>query len=268
VIPDRRLHYECHVPPTAEPPVIPAGYRIADVDRPLLDSKVTMHPQVLDWMSANFGSADRFLERGIGAVALCGEAVVGWILADSFADGVCDIGGEVEEAHRRKGLAYAATRRCVAQAFDRGARRIGWHCHAINIPSVKTAEKAGFELKRAYTVYPIQFDPEKHEKLAGIVAGEYAEDAADALSRGKYEEADGTLSRLLGFLREPAPDVLHSAARAAAGVGDVDRALARLKQAVAAGWTNANVTQSRSEFAPLHDDPRWAAALEGMESGS
>jgi RimJ/RimL family protein N-acetyltransferase len=268
VIPDRRLHYERVSPPNERKPPLPPGYEIRDLDRDLLESGVTIHPQVSQWMTANFGSPEGFLAHGLGAVALHDGEMIGWFLADSFVDGACDIGGEVEETHRRNGLAHALACRCVDLAFDRGARRVGWHCHAINLPSVRTAEKAGFSLRRAYTVYPIHFDAQKHETLVGVVAGEYLEDADAALTRGEFGTADELLSRMLDFASDPTPDALHSAARAAAGTGDVERAFARLEQAIAAGWTNGEVTRSLPEFAPLSSDPRWTVVCQKAQASS
>jgi len=199
VIPDRRLHYACTTTPGPWRDTVPPGYRIEDVDRALLDSDVEIHSPVSDWLTANFGSAEQFLEHGVGAVAVHEGRTVAWILADSFVGGLCDIGGETEEAHRRNGLAYAATCRTIELAFERGVERIGWHCHAINLPSIRTAEKAGFEFRREYFVYPIYFDPEKHEGLVPVIAGEYREAAEAALTRGDRAEADRLRALLLGF---------------------------------------------------------------------
>lgn len=265
VIPDRRLHYECMTPPTDWRSTVPDGYRITDVDQALLNSDVDVHPQVSQWMKANFGTTEDFLQHGVGAVALHEDKIVGWILADSFVDGLSDIGGEIEEAHRRKGLATAATCRTLELAFDRGAERVGWHCHAINIPSVKTAEAAGFEFKYAYTVYPIQFDAEKHEKLVSIVVAEYVEAGNAAIASGEYAEADEAFAKMLRLTPEAAPDVFHSAARAAAGAGEANRAFEFLSKAVESGWSDAMQTITQPEFVSLHLDPRWTRILDALE---
>jgi RimJ/RimL family protein N-acetyltransferase len=266
VIPDRRLHYECMTRPGDWRSTVPDGYRIADVDQALLDSDVDMHPRVSEWMTANFRSTEGFLEHGVGAVAVHEDTIVGWILADSFVDGLSDIGGEIEEAHRRRGLATAATRRTLELALDRGAERIGWHCHAINVPSVKTAEAAGFELKYTYTVYPIHFDPEKHEKLVGIIVGEYVEAGNAAIASGDYPKADESFAMALRLTTDAVPDVLHSAARAAAGAGEADRAFELLFEAVESGWCDAMQTVKQPEFESLRGDDRWPTLIERLES--
>ena len=266
VIPDRRLHYECTTQPADWRGAVPDGYRIVDVDRALFDSEVDMHTQIEQWMTANFGSSEAFLEHGFGAVAVHEGAIVGWILADSFVDGLSDIGGEIEEAHRRKGLFFCATCRAIELAFDRGAERIGWHCHAINVPSVKTAEAAGFAFKYEYTVYPIHFDPEKHEKLVGIVVEEYVEAGNAAIASCDYPKANASFAMALRLTTDAASDVFHSAACAAAGAGEADRAFELLLEAMKAGWSDATHAMSRPEFESLRGDARWPALLERLES--
>jgi RimJ/RimL family protein N-acetyltransferase len=248
VIPDRRMYFEYSSRTRARRRAVPAGYSIMDVDRALLESNVEMHPMVTRWLTANFGSADGFLEHGVGAVAVHAGKVVGWILADSLVGDLCDIGGEVQEEHRRKGLAHAATRRTVELALDRGARRIGWHCHAINIPSVKTAKAAGFTLVHEDKVYPIHFDTEKHEGLVEIVAGEYAEAGKAAMASGDYASADALYIVALRLTQTPSADVLHAAAGAAARRGESSRAFELLAKAVEA----RRPTMSPEDSRPLH----------------
>ena len=264
VIPDRRLHYECSEPPTAPPTGVPESYAIVPVDQAFLDSDTPVREEITKWMSANFGSREGFLEHGLGSVALHENRIVAWSLADSLVNGLCDIGIETDEEHRRRGLGAAVTRRTIDLAFERGATRVGWHCHAINVPSRRTAERAGFEFRYEYSVYPVQFDPEKHVQLVPIIAGELVEAGNAALERGEASEADRLFGLLLGFATDLEADVLHSAARAAAGSGAVDRAYELLDAAVDRGWRSATHTEGRTEFESLREDPRWETLLERM----
>ena len=266
VVPDERLHYEARsLPATSWRDRIPEDFDIVDVDRALLDSGIEVHPTVSEWFTNNFGSPEGFLEHGVGAVAVLQGKVVGWILADSFVGGLSDIGGEVVEEHRRKGLAFAATCRTVELALDKGAERVGWHCHAINLPSIKTAEAAGFEFKHSYTIYPVQFDPEKHGKLVDIIVDEYVERGNAAIAAAEYAKADESFTLALRLRPEASADVFHSAARAAAGNNQVDQAFERLARAIEAGWSAHKETQTRTEFIALHQDSRWANLLKRME---
>ena len=171
-IPDRRLYYACTQTPKSWRGDVAAGYIIRPVDQELLDSDIEMPEKMTQWFDHNFGSHQAFLERGFGAVAMHSERIVGWCLADSIAASQSDIGPEVDEAHRQKGLAYGMTCLTLEQGFARGLERIGWHCHVINIQSVKTAEKAGFKFQYEYPAYAVHFDVEKHTELAQMIGDE------------------------------------------------------------------------------------------------
>jgi RimJ/RimL family protein N-acetyltransferase len=256
-IPDRRLHYEWARPSTAWRSAVPAGYGVLPLDRALFALGIEVDKRVTVWLDANFGSADGFLEHGVGAVAVYEGKVVAWTLADSFVDGLCDLGTETDKAHRRKGLSYAATCLAAELALARGARRIGWHCHAVNAPSVRTAEKAGFELRYPCTMYPVHFDAAQHEDLVRIIADEYAESAHEAVSHGEYAEADRLFTRMRGFDYAPNPQGLYAAAWATAALGAHSRAFSLLDAAVDRGWTDAQAAEAQIEFESLRTDARW-----------
>lgn len=260
-IPDRRLHYEWARPSAAWRSAVPAGYDVVPLDRALLASGIEVDKRVTVWLDANFGSADGFLEHGVGAVAVHEGKVVAWTLADSFIDGLCDLGTETDKAHWRRGLSYAATCLAAELALARGAKRIGWHCHAVNVPSVRTAEKAGFELRYPCTMYPVHFDGAQHEDLVRIIADEYAESAHEAVAQQEYAEADRLFTRMRGFDYQPSPEALHAAARAAAALGAHNRAFSLLNAAVDRGWIDAQATEAQTEFGPLFTDARWAVLL-------
>ncbi len=172
---DRRLHYTNPSHPRKWRESVPKGYGIRRLDRQALSTGVHMHEKVLEWLRSNFGSLDAFLEHGFGAVAICRDEIVAWCLADSVVENRADIGVETEEAHQRKGLAYATTCLAVEIARERGIGHLGWHCHAINTPSVKTATKARFELHSEYVLYPMYIDIAQHAQLTDLVAHEGAD---------------------------------------------------------------------------------------------
>ena len=169
---DRRLHYTNPPQPGEWRGSIPEGYEIRRLDRETLSTGIQMHEKVLEWLDNNFGSQEAFLGNGLGAIAIHKGEVVAWCLADSVVGNQADIGVETEEAHQRKGLAYATTCLVLEIALERGIHHLGWHCHAINIPSVKTAVKAGFEIQSEYVLYAMYIDIAKHSQLVEIVAKE------------------------------------------------------------------------------------------------
>ena len=261
-IPDRRLFYSCAHAPRAWREEIPEGYSILPVNEDLLQSAIEIPEKVEQWFDHNFGSRYAFLQRGFGAVAVHDNRIVGWCLADSVASNRADIGPETEEAHQRKGLAAATTCLTLEQGFDRGLEKIGWHCHVINEPSIKTANSAGFKLNYEYPAYAVHFDVEKHVELASMIGDEIVGQAREALHNGFCEEAHRLFECALGFSTHEDPAVYVQAAHAASCCNEIDVAFTRLENAFTLGWIPPTRERVQPELARLTTDPRWTA-LEG-----
>jgi GNAT superfamily N-acetyltransferase len=98
----------------------------------------------------NFGDLDCFLREGFAVLALRGDRVVGH--AGTYA--VCSFGMEVQievlPDERGRGTATALAAELLLRALDRG-----WEPHwdAENPISSRLAQRLGYRLERAYTVY-------------------------------------------------------------------------------------------------------------------
>ena len=72
-----------------------------------------------------------------------------WCTAEYVSPGVCGVGIETLEPYQKRGLATVA-----AQTFVQHAMRLGWQVHwdswLNNTPSIRVAEKAGFEKVTEY----------------------------------------------------------------------------------------------------------------------
>lgn len=207
--------------------------------------------KVSQWLDHNFGSHAAFLDHGFGAVAVYDNQV-----ADSVVGDRVDIGVETDEAHQRKGLAYRTTCMALDQAFDRGLRQIGWHCHLVNAPSVETAEKVGFTLQREYRAYAVHFDVESHAKIANVIGGEFISQAAEVLVKGNCREAHDLFERALGFSTHDEFGVYLAAARTAARCNESEIAFTRLASAVERGWSPTDES-AYPELSRLLSDPLW-----------
>jgi len=267
VIPDRRLHYACAVPPVSDwRKQVPGGYEIRALDRELLHSDVVLHEKVTAWLKSNFGSEAKFLERAFGAVAVHQGEVAAWCLPDSVGNQRTDIGVETTSEHQQRGLATFCTCLVLEQAFDRGIETVGWHCHQINLPSNKTAQKTGFKLQYEYPAYAIQFDPEQHQKLADVIGVEFIEQAEAALAREDYVEAHMLFSRLLGFHQPVAATTFLNAARSAAMAKCSEDAFRWLTSGPALEEGFSSQLLDAKEFRSLHSDPRWQAITDQHSS--
>ena len=121
--------------------------RLTTADLPLL---ATAPEEV---RGAGFGSTHTLLEEGIVAAAIVNDAVVAIAHTSAITDHHADIGVATLEAYRGRGYASAAAA-LVARTIQATGRTPGWSCGETNDPSLRVANKLGFEpiLRRVYVV--------------------------------------------------------------------------------------------------------------------
>lgn len=121
--------------------------RLTPADLPLLEAAP---PQV---RGAGFGSTGALLEDGIVAAAIVNDAVVAIAHTFAITDRHADIGVSTLEPYRGRGYASAAAA-LVARAIQATGRTPVWSCGETNQPSLRVAEKLGFEptLRRVYVI--------------------------------------------------------------------------------------------------------------------
>lgn len=140
--------------PAAGSPVLAVpevdGLVFAPIDRSLLQSELENVQELLyeiAWMWP--GSAEtalaHFLDVGLGSAAILGDRLVCWCTAEYVSVDRCGIGIETDANYRRRGIATATTAHFVTAALARGLRPY-WECDAANLPSVRVAERCGFQL--------------------------------------------------------------------------------------------------------------------------
>ncbi|NLX11731.1 MAG: GNAT family N-acetyltransferase [Chloroflexi bacterium] len=152
-----RHHYICRARAWDWRERVPEGYEVRPIDAALLNDPALQVPEHLrHWTRYNWGTTGTYLERGFGRATLDGSTVVAWSVADCVtADGRCEIGIQTAPAYRRRGLATLTAAAAIDHALSSGLREVGWHCDVDNAGSIGTAERAGFELERHYTMYLI-----------------------------------------------------------------------------------------------------------------
>lgn len=152
----RRHYYVCRAPRAQGAP-LPPGVALHPVDAALLATEFDNLDALRAEMCSERPSVAAFLQHSFGVCAVAGNALAGWCLSEYNDDGRCEVGIETAPDFRQQGIATAMTVAFVNAAFDAGMRQVGWHCWAENVPSVKTALKAGFRLAHEETVYLARF---------------------------------------------------------------------------------------------------------------
>jgi RimJ/RimL family protein N-acetyltransferase len=141
--------YQADKPPVVAQPTL-AGVKLLPIDHAFLESEWENGDDLrreIAWMWP--GTAEqaigRFLETGLGSAAVLGRRLVCWCTAEYVSARCCGIGIETIEECQRHGIATATTAHFVAAALQRGLTPF-WECDGANLPSVRVAEKAGFQL--------------------------------------------------------------------------------------------------------------------------
>lgn len=130
------------------------GLQMRRVDERLLEqiSPLAEAVQVL-WRSP----AD-FVAMGLGYCLLDGEQVVSTCFSAFAGGNQREIGIDTHPAYRRRGLATLTASALIDHCLQNDWIP-GWECWTDNVPSVKLAEKLGFERHSGYPVYFIDLQP-------------------------------------------------------------------------------------------------------------
>ena len=126
-----------------EDPEIPEGYRLAGMD----ESAFAKHPFS---HGTNYPSWDAFREEGSGAVAYHGGEIVASASSFLSLEGEVELDVSTKEEHRGRNLAAACVAHMLRDCMERG---LTVHWDAQNEISCHLAEKFGFGVETAYSVY-------------------------------------------------------------------------------------------------------------------
>jgi GNAT superfamily N-acetyltransferase len=141
-----------HPAPGSVPAVPVPHIQFITADTAMLDN----FSMIRDEVESTLGSFDKFLAEGFGYALVFKNRVGGFCTAEYLSAGECAIGIEVLGEHQKKGYASHMTA-CFLQECNRRGLTPYWECWKNNIPSVKTAEHAGFSNKTEYPVLFIEF---------------------------------------------------------------------------------------------------------------
>jgi RimJ/RimL family protein N-acetyltransferase len=144
VVADRE-YYILDLSRAKAPGKLPRGYALRDLDAAFLREKPWINKDaLLEEMGSERKDAEDFLNRSFGVCLLSGEELAGWCLSEYNNSKGCEVGIEVMEGHRRKGLGTLLTLALAEKAWTAGMRQMGWSCFRANAASSGTALKAGF----------------------------------------------------------------------------------------------------------------------------
>lgn len=253
-----RYHYLCTELDYAWRDHISDGYTVHRMDRFILENDLRDDPDNLinpELIQIAWGRVDNFLEHGAGFYITHAGTIVSRCSADCRSGDQIDIGAETSPGHRRQGLAAIVTAATVEYCFQKGYRKVGWHCNAINLGSWKTAEKVGFKRQREYTYYYYMRNPIDHLAELGW---HYYQLGDHEKTRQYYESLFAT--------RKENPDYYYYLAASVWGeVKNTEKATQYLLAAAERGWSDLEHVKNDEDFQFLHKTPAWEPILERIE---
>jgi hypothetical protein len=226
---------------------LPEGFELQVVDRSLLaKTQLKNHERLVEEVCSERASVEDFLGKSFGVCVVQGDELVGWCLSEYNTGQRCEVGIEMMEPYRRRGLGTAAAAALIEKAVLKGIRHVGWHCYASNAGSVGTALKAGLHKKCDYPVFLCWYDDADQLAVHGNIA----------FRAGKHREALVWFER--AFDRGGAKDWAYwGGACAAALLGQEWDALRYLSEAVDRGFADTGRLVRSEHLASLHARAEW-----------
>lgn len=234
--------------------ILPEGMEIREVDATLLAGNWQNLDFLTDEMTSERPTVEDFLAKSFGVCLTRDDEILGWCLSEYNTHHRCEVGIAARTDVRRRGLATMLALAFVEMAQSRGVVKVGWHCGARNFASGKTALKAGFEHVADYPVYLGCFDP-----------------ALNMGQRGYFELLDENFASALACYEKAlslpdAPEWAHfGAGCAAAMLGETERALAHLSDAVEHGAEDGDDFRGSKFLTSLREDLAFNLLLEKLD---
>ena len=139
---DRFEFYDC--PTETEGAPIPASYQLRRLDQDLF-KRCTWYDEIVFL----YGSAENFLQDGIGLCLMDGEEICCEAYATCHDAAMIEIGVITNEKYRSQGLACITCKNlmqvCRAEGFS-----TYWVCHQANTASAATAQKLGYTIQKEF----------------------------------------------------------------------------------------------------------------------
>lgn len=255
----QRQHYVCTALTLDWRAAIPDGFTVQPITKTLLNrTKLEIPEHIHDWMEDNWGSSDEFLAKGFGFITedLEHQRVVSWSLCDCIGGNTCEIGIHTNPDYRRRGLAAITAASAVEYALTQGFKAVGWHCHAENLGSVKTAVKVGFVWERDYISHYCYRSEAVHLAESGHLQG----------LKGNYLSAAMYYVRADSAADQPSwgQYIPFHAACMFAQREEIEEAWKWLDRAVERGFDDVNALEHSDALTPLKSQPEWKKLLEKL----
>lgn len=124
---------------------------------------INSHESLRREIEGLWGSAENYLQHGVGWVAISSEGrVMGRCNAAFVGGGSAELAIQVNKGVRGQGIGFQLARNFIRDCLDRGVTP-NWTCDTQNVPSFKMAQKLGFQADANYNFFASVYTPMFHE---------------------------------------------------------------------------------------------------------
>lgn len=134
---------------------VPQGFTVTEVNKALMLKPLKNIEKLMMEMMLEQETVEAFLDKSFGVAAVTDADMAGWCLSENNIGDRFEVGVEIVEEHRCKGIATAMTKTLFIIGKEKGFHRMGWHCWANNEASNATARRLGLKLIAEYPAVQI-----------------------------------------------------------------------------------------------------------------
>ncbi len=129
---------------------------IKPINQELLDSSLENLEFLTEEIEGMWGAVDGFIQNGFGYCAVNGKQLISCCTAELVSKNHCGIGISTIETEQKKGVGTVLAANFVKECTERNLIPY-WDSWIDNLPSVKIAEKVGFNKVAEYDVLVVEF---------------------------------------------------------------------------------------------------------------
>ncbi|MBI9010594.1 MAG: GNAT family N-acetyltransferase [Clostridiales bacterium] len=129
---------------------------IKTIDQEILDSNLENLSELKNEINGMWGNTKSFIKHGFGYCAVRENKLLSWCTAEFISNKSCGIGIETVEDEQGKGIATMVASKFVDKCTEIDLMPY-WDSWLKNYPSVKIAQKVGFDLIEDYEVIVVKF---------------------------------------------------------------------------------------------------------------
>lgn len=147
IVLERRYFFEYQKDNSADIQILPANYKLCEINKELLDKINGNITPLFSW-----NNPSEFLKKGKGYCIVEGDDIAAWAFTAAVSEEEIDIGIETDIKYRSLGLGTIVAEKMIQYSFRQHKRPV-WACHSNNMASQKLAEKLGFvKTSECYTI--------------------------------------------------------------------------------------------------------------------